>query len=127
LSYARAVIELRVDVELKDTIMAAMPKLVGVQVGPKVGFNLTKQVYISVSNMNGSSSSDKKKQADLSQEASGKGSLNMVPDSSSTTRIVEKIDKLEQQILNGKLMFVDDDEKLLYKADFTGIADSDSK
>nr|GEY44748.1 hypothetical protein [Tanacetum cinerariifolium] len=155
-SYARAVIELRVDVELKDTIVEAMPKLVvfghvlderpkqivsdvvkilknprqvtkGVQVGPKVGFKPTKQVYRFVSNMNGSSSSGKKKQADLSHEVARKGSLNMVPDSSSTTRIVEKIDKLEQQILDGKLMFVDDDEKPLYKADFTGIADSDSK
>ncbi|GKG14724.1 zinc knuckle CX2CX4HX4C containing protein, partial [Tanacetum coccineum] len=28
-SYARAMIELRADVELKDTIMVAMPKLVG--------------------------------------------------------------------------------------------------
>ncbi|GKG39469.1 hypothetical protein Tco_0463614, partial [Tanacetum coccineum] len=28
-SYARATIELRADVELKDTIMVAMPKLIG--------------------------------------------------------------------------------------------------
>nr|GEX95641.1 hypothetical protein [Tanacetum cinerariifolium] len=96
-SYARAVIERRVDVELKDTIVEAMPKLVvfchvlderpkqivsnvvkilknprqvtkGVQVGPNVGFKPTKQVYRSVSNMNGSSSSGKNKQADVSQE-----------------------------------------------------------
>ncbi|GJW43822.1 hypothetical protein Tco_0072621 [Tanacetum coccineum] len=71
-SYARAMIELRADVELKDTIMVAMPKLVGegfytctirveyewkplsqaprgVLVGPKMGFKSVKQVYILVS------------------------------------------------------------------------------
>ncbi|GJY89521.1 hypothetical protein Tco_0504717 [Tanacetum coccineum] len=60
-------------------------------------------------------------------KAAGKGSLNVVPDSSSTTPIVEKIAKLERQILDGKLMCVDDDKKPLYKAGSTGIADSDSK
>nr|GFC05576.1 hypothetical protein [Tanacetum cinerariifolium] len=33
----------------------------------------------------------------------------------------------EQQILEGKFMFVDDDGKPLYKVDSTGIADSDSE
>ncbi|GJV48329.1 hypothetical protein Tco_1438541 [Tanacetum coccineum] len=47
--------------------------------------------------------------------------------SSSTTPIVEKIDQLERKILERKLMFLDDDGKPLYKADFTSIADSDSE
>ncbi|GJR63783.1 hypothetical protein Tco_1505945 [Tanacetum coccineum] len=53
--------------------------------------------------------------------------LNMTHGSSSTTPILEKIDKLERKILDGKFMFVDDDGKPLYKADFTGIANSDSE
>ncbi|GJZ08408.1 ribonuclease H-like domain-containing protein [Tanacetum coccineum] len=44
-----------------------------------------------------------------------------------STPIVENIDKLERQILDGKLMFVDDDGKPLYKADSMGIANSDSE
>ncbi|GKE34689.1 hypothetical protein Tco_1454011, partial [Tanacetum coccineum] len=60
-------------------------------------------------------------------KTAGKGSLNVAPGSSSTIPIVENIDKLERQILDGKLMFVDDDGKPLYKADSMGIANSDSE
>nr|GEV61536.1 hypothetical protein [Tanacetum cinerariifolium] len=83
-SYARAMFELRADVELKDTIVVAVLKLVenclgclknivskclrGLQVGPKLGFNLTKQVYQPVSKMNGASSSGKKKQVRLTRQ-----------------------------------------------------------
>ncbi|GJS51604.1 hypothetical protein Tco_0624966 [Tanacetum coccineum] len=83
-SYARAMIELRADVELKETIMVAMPKLVGldvvknlktpiqaakgVQVSPKVYFKPTKQVYRPVSNKINASTSGKKKQAELSSQ-----------------------------------------------------------
>ncbi|GJW50509.1 hypothetical protein Tco_0091860 [Tanacetum coccineum] len=45
-----------------------------------------------------------------------KGSLNVAHGSSSNTHIIEKIDKIERQILDGKLTFVNDDEKPLYKA-----------
>ncbi|GJW33346.1 hypothetical protein Tco_0053378 [Tanacetum coccineum] len=70
----------------------------------------------------------KKKQAGLSrQEVTGKGCLTVAPDSLSTTPIAERIDKLERQILDGKLMFVDDDGKSLYKADSMVNADSDSE
>ncbi|GKC80361.1 hypothetical protein Tco_1131135 [Tanacetum coccineum] len=65
-SYARAMIELRVDVELKGTIVMAMPKLVdvhknlknprqvarGIQVGTKVAFKQLNQVYRPVSDRN---------------------------------------------------------------------------
>ncbi|GKB43866.1 hypothetical protein Tco_0888808 [Tanacetum coccineum] len=60
-------------------------------------------------------------------KADGKGSLNVAPDSSSTTHIVEKIDNLERQILDEKLMFLDNDENSLYKANSKGIVDSDSE
>nr|GEW25190.1 hypothetical protein [Tanacetum cinerariifolium] len=63
-SYTRVMIKLRADVELKDTIIVAMPKLVdvvknlknprqavrGVSVGLKVGFKLVKKLYRHVSN-----------------------------------------------------------------------------
>ncbi|GJU12182.1 hypothetical protein Tco_1134578 [Tanacetum coccineum] len=88
ISYTRAMIDLPADVELKDTIVVAMPKLVdeyrknivsdvvknlrnsrqavrGVQFGPKVGFNPTKQVYILVSYKNNANTSGKKMQAEV--------------------------------------------------------------
>nr|GEV75675.1 hypothetical protein [Tanacetum cinerariifolium] len=76
LSYAIAMIELQADVELKDTIMVAMPKLVyvkknlknprqaarGVHVSMKVAFKPLKQVYRLGSNRNNASSIGIKKQ-----------------------------------------------------------------
>ncbi|GKG23661.1 hypothetical protein Tco_0391697 [Tanacetum coccineum] len=47
--------------------------------------------------------------------SAGMGSLNVAHGSSSNT-IIDKIDKVERQILDGKLMFMDDDGKPLYKA-----------
>ncbi|GJS72000.1 reverse transcriptase domain-containing protein [Tanacetum coccineum] len=91
-SYARAMIELQADLELKDTIMVAMPKLVGerfytctirveyewkplsqaprgVPVGPKVGFKPVKQVCRPVSkNNNANTSGNKKKDAKSRKE-----------------------------------------------------------
>ncbi|GKA28555.1 hypothetical protein Tco_0714800 [Tanacetum coccineum] len=54
----------------------------------------------------------------------GKGSLNVAHGSSSNTPIIDKIDKLERQILDGKLMFVGDDMNPLVP---TGNVDSDSE
>ncbi|GKA83633.1 transcription repressor OFP8-like protein [Tanacetum coccineum] len=113
--------------ELKDSIMVAMPKLIGegfnmctkivsdvvknlnnprqttrgVSVGPKVSFKSTKQVYRHVSNKNGASTSGKKKQAEVSRQ---------------------EIYKLEHKILDDKLMFVDDDGNPLVP---TGNVDSE--
>ncbi|GJS40295.1 zinc finger, CCHC-type containing protein [Tanacetum coccineum] len=176
---------LRADVEMKDTIMVVMPKLVGewsymctirveyewiplmyssckvfghfvdeclkkivsdvvknlrnprqaargVLVGPKVGLKPTKQFYKPISIKNSANTSGKKKQAELYEWGEFKGCwegifFNVAPGSSSTTPIVEMIDQLERKILERKLMFLDDDGKPLYKADFTSIADSDSE
>nr|GEU57347.1 hypothetical protein [Tanacetum cinerariifolium] len=168
-NYAKAIIEFRADVELKDTIwwlclnllvrssicvlfmlsmsgnLSGTPRqaAIGVHVGPKVGFKPTKQVYRPVSNKNSSSTSDKKKKVELSSQnvshsnpfdalnyveddddfdtngrnlkSTRKRSLNVAHDCSSDTHIIEKINKLERQIFDGKLTFVDDDEKPLYK------------
>nr|GEX88977.1 hypothetical protein [Tanacetum cinerariifolium] len=46
---------------------------------------------------------------------------------SSTSLIVENIDKQERQLLDWKLMFVDDDGNPLYKADSKGVANSNSE
>ncbi|GJU32559.1 hypothetical protein Tco_1176148 [Tanacetum coccineum] len=107
------------------------------KVGPKVGFKPVKQVYKPVSNKNGANTSGKKKQAEVprkevsnsnlfyalnsvendddlgtnegNSKSTGNGSLNVVHGSSSNTPIIDKIDKLERKILDGKLIFVDDD------------------
>ncbi|GKB41594.1 hypothetical protein Tco_0886536, partial [Tanacetum coccineum] len=121
----------------------------GVSVGPKVSFKSTNRP---VFNKNGASNSDKKKQVEVSrQEVSnlnpfdalnsikndddlgtngrnlklaGKGSLNVAHGSSSNIPIIDKIDKLERQILDGKLMCVDDDGNPLVP---TGNVVSDSE
>nr|GEW83496.1 hypothetical protein [Tanacetum cinerariifolium] len=88
LSFIRGMIKLRANVKLKDTIMVDVLKLVGegfskctigvecewkpsrqavrgVQVGPKVGFKPTKQVYQPVAKKNGANTSGKKKKDGL--------------------------------------------------------------
>ncbi|GJY85183.1 hypothetical protein Tco_0499209 [Tanacetum coccineum] len=175
-SYARAMIELQADVDLKDTVVVAMPKLKnlknpmqaarGVQVGPNVTFNPLKQVYRPVSNRNNASSSGKKKQDVVASKevsnsnpfdvlnsvekdddlgtnkghskSAGKGrkfdvflfeqgSFNVVSSITNTTPIVERIDKIERQIINGKLALVDDDGKPLPKVVFTENVDFNSE
>ncbi|GKB19321.1 hypothetical protein Tco_0853244 [Tanacetum coccineum] len=61
----------------------------------------------------------------VSNGGSSKESLNVAHDSSSNTPIIEKIDKLERQILDEKLMFVDDDGKPLHKVASTVNVESD--
>nr|GEZ48177.1 hypothetical protein [Tanacetum cinerariifolium] len=117
-------IDLRADEELKDSIMVAMSKLVGVPVDPNVSIKSTKQIYKLVSNKNGASTSCKRKQAEVSrQEDSNSNSFdalnsikndddlgtNVAHGSSSNTPIVNKNHKLKRQVLDGKLMFVNDD------------------
>ncbi|GKD74226.1 reverse transcriptase domain-containing protein, partial [Tanacetum coccineum] len=85
----RAMIELRVDVELKDTIVVAMPKLVEhrnpsqdprvVSVGPKVGFKPVKQVYRLVFKKNNvNTSGNKKKDAESRKEVSNPNSFDVL-------------------------------------------------
>ncbi|GJU89184.1 hypothetical protein Tco_1301607 [Tanacetum coccineum] len=80
-SYVREMIELRADEELKDTIMEAMPKLRHVSISKDdddLGYN------------------------ERELKSSGKGSSHVVHGSSGNTPIIDKIDKLERQILNVK-------------------------
>ncbi|GJR97503.1 hypothetical protein Tco_0269677 [Tanacetum coccineum] len=143
-SYAGAMIELRVDKELKNTIVVAMPKLVGeghvldefpkkiisdvvknsntprqatrdVPVGLKVSFKSTKQIYKHVSNKNGASTSGKKKQAEVARQEV----INSNP--------FEALNLIENDDDLGKLLLVDDDEKPLPKVVSTTNANSDSE
>ncbi|GJY62887.1 hypothetical protein Tco_0464347 [Tanacetum coccineum] len=158
-SSTKALIEVRADVELKDNIVVAMPKLVGagfytyecpknkvsdvvknmknpsqthrgVLVGPKLGFQPTKQVYRQVSKKNNvSTSGNKKKDVVPTEEANSSGSLfwNAKSSSTSTTLIVEKIDKIERLIIDGTASLVDDEGILLKKVDSSGDHDSDDE
>ncbi|GJZ72252.1 nucleotide-diphospho-sugar transferase [Tanacetum coccineum] len=200
-SYARAMIELRADIELEDNIMTAMPKITeegyytcnirveyewkpprctcckvfghvleecpknigagaiknlkktsqtlkGIPVGQKLGFK-PKQVYHPVSKKSTANTYGKKMNNSESTKeviksnpfevltsidndvalgtnggisnSADKGTINF---SSSNTSIGEKIDKIERQICEGKVRFVDDDGNPLVP---TGIVDSDSE
>ncbi|GJW90426.1 hypothetical protein Tco_0167979 [Tanacetum coccineum] len=157
-SYARAVIEFRADVELKNTIVVAMSKLVFGHVLDECPKNIRSNV---VKNLKTHRQLARvpalvvKKQAELSSQKvsnanpfdalnsiedgddmgtngensklAGKESLNVGHGSFNNTPIIEKIDKLERQILDGKLTFVDDDGKPLYKVVTKGNEDSESE
>ncbi|GJR89068.1 retrovirus-related pol polyprotein from transposon TNT 1-94 [Tanacetum coccineum] len=87
-----------------------------------MNFN-TKKIYRPVSNNNDVSTSGKKKQAEVSrQDVSNSNSFDAF-NSIENDDDLDKIDKLERQILDGKLMNVDDDGNALVP---TGNADSDS-
>ncbi|GJX14104.1 hypothetical protein Tco_0205862 [Tanacetum coccineum] len=106
------------DVELKDTIVVAMPKLVGESSDVVKNLKTPRQAARDDNDFgtNGQNSN-----------LVGNGPLNVVHGSSSNTPIIEKIDKLECQILNGKLTFVDDDRKALYMVITKGNEDSESE
>nr|GFB29810.1 hypothetical protein [Tanacetum cinerariifolium] len=55
------------------------------------------------------------------------GFFNVASSSTSTTLIVKRIDKIERQIIDEKLILVDDDGKPLPKVVFTENMDSDSE
>ncbi|GJT02624.1 probable arabinosyltransferase ARAD1 [Tanacetum coccineum] len=174
-SYARAMIELRADVELKDNIVEC-PKNIGadetknlkkpsqtprgVPVGQKVGFKSAKQVYQPISkkttantsgpknkNMEPTKEVSKSNPFDVltpvendvvlgtnggtsnlaSQEVNSSGSSfwNVNSSSPSTTSIIEKIDKIEKLIIDGKVTLVDDEGKPLEKVESSGDYDSE--
>ncbi|GJX26883.1 hypothetical protein Tco_0233179 [Tanacetum coccineum] len=122
-SYARAMIELRADVELKDNIVVAMPKItkegyytcnIRVKYEWKPPRCACCKVLTSVENdvelgTNGETSNF------ASQEANTSGSLfwNVDSGSPSTTPIIEKIDKTEKLIIDGRVTLVDDEGKPL--------------
>nr|GEV22651.1 hypothetical protein [Tanacetum cinerariifolium] len=124
----------------------------GVLVGPKVSFKSTKQIYKPVSNKNGVSTSGKKKQVEVSRQEVNNlnlfDKLNLIENnhelgtnggnsssdekgvassSISTTPIAEMIDKFKRQLIEGKLLLVNDYGKPLPKVVSTVNKDSDSE
>ncbi|GJS58797.1 hypothetical protein Tco_0653581 [Tanacetum coccineum] len=123
-SYARAMMEVRANIELKETIVVAMPKFVGegfymcTILGSSMSGNLL-SVRVARQATRGVMIGPKVENDDelgmnrgISKSA-GKGSVNVAHGSSSNTPIIDKIDKLELQMLDGKLIFVDDERNLL--------------
>ncbi|GJW78227.1 hypothetical protein Tco_0139909 [Tanacetum coccineum] len=137
-SYARALIEVRSDVELKDNIVVAMPKLVG------EGF-YTCNVRIEYDwkpprcskKYNVSTSGKRKKDAELKIEVSKSNSFNVLNsvendvylDSSSisTTSNVKKTDKIERLIIDGMATLVDDEGKPLTRFYSSGAHNSEDE
>nr|GEU61454.1 hypothetical protein [Tanacetum cinerariifolium] len=129
-SYARVMVELRADVELKNNIVVAMPKITreghytcndtdagekktvkkpsqtfqGVPVGPKWVLNLKKNIDLFPKSL---------------MLLSGSTFMNIDNDEefASNTHIGEKIDKIERQIDEGKLRLLDNDENPLVPTD----------
>ncbi|GJY36601.1 beta-caryophyllene synthase, partial [Tanacetum coccineum] len=151
-SYARALIEVRVDVELKDDIVDECPKNIdsdvvknikkpgqatrGVSVGPKKNVEPTIEfshsnpfdVLNSVKNdvdlgTNGGTSNLASKKAN----SSGFSFWNVEFSSTSTTPIVEKIDKIERLIIDGKVTLMDEEGKPLANVDSSGDHDCDDE
>ncbi|GKA62889.1 retrovirus-related pol polyprotein from transposon TNT 1-94 [Tanacetum coccineum] len=180
LSAITTLIEVRADVELKDNIMVAMPKLVGegfytcnvrVEYGWKssrcayckvfghVQDECPKNIDSDVNNVNTSGNKKKNMEPTIeasnsnpfdvlnsiengvylgnnggtsnmaSKEANSSGSLfwNVKSGSTSTTPIVEKINKMERLIIDGKVTLVDDEGKPLTKVDSSGDHDSEDE
>ncbi|GJV04395.1 hypothetical protein Tco_1337964 [Tanacetum coccineum] len=95
--YASAMIELRADVELKENIVAAMPKIT------REGYYTCNIVLSMSGNL-----------LDV-PVVSGSSFWNMDASSPTTTPIIKKIDKIEKLIIDGKVTLVDDEGKPLEK------------
>ncbi|GJV20783.1 hypothetical protein Tco_1369803 [Tanacetum coccineum] len=131
-SYARVMIELRADVELKDNIVVAMPKIT--KEGPYI-CNVRVEYewkpprcssckifgHIHEECPKNTGASEKKNVKKPSQTSRG---VEPTIECASNTPIVAKIDKIERQIGEGKLRLLDNDGNPLVP---TGIVESDSE
>ncbi|GJX31318.1 hypothetical protein Tco_0241173, partial [Tanacetum coccineum] len=153
-SYARAMIELWADVELKDTILVAIPKLNGeggmsknpglgvaknlkkpsqaprgVLVSSKVGFKPVKQAYRPVSTQPTTNTSrNKKNDVEPTKKVSNSNLfdvLNSVKNDLDLGTNRGTSNLFEKLIINGKVTLVDDEGKLVKKVDYS--VDHDSK
>nr|GEU90066.1 hypothetical protein [Tanacetum cinerariifolium] len=145
--YARALIEIQADVELKDNIVVAMPKPVGErfytcnvrvdtsgnkkndaeptkEVSKSNSFDVLNSVENDVdlgTNCRTSNLISKK------ANSSGSSFWNVDPSSTSTTLIVEKFNKMKRLIIDGMATLVDDEGKLLTMVDSSGDHDSEDE
>nr|GFB24106.1 hypothetical protein [Tanacetum cinerariifolium] len=147
-SYARAMIEVRANVELKDIIMVAMPKLSregfhtfgcseelekasqatrGVSVGRKFGFKPAKEYRPVSKKPTANTGGNKKKCVEPTKAVSNSNLFDVLNSVKNDGELgtVDKIGKLEKLVMDGKVTLVDDDGKLLKNVDYLG--DHDSK
>nr|GFA79412.1 hypothetical protein [Tanacetum cinerariifolium] len=131
-SYARVMIELRADVELKDNIVVAMPKITGE--GHYISVNKKCVVpNIEVSNPNPFevlNSVDNDMELGTNRGgATSSGSSFMSVDNSSTntTPIKDKIKKFEELLTSGKATRVDEAGNPLKKVEFPDDYDSEGE
>ncbi|GKA62604.1 putative reverse transcriptase domain-containing protein [Tanacetum coccineum] len=126
-SYVRAMIELRTDVNLKDNIMAAMSKITRegtIHVSKSNPFDVLTSVENDVElGTNGGTISLASQEAHSSRSSF----WNVNSSSPSTTHVIEKIDKIEKLIIDGKVTLVDDEGKPLEKVDYSGDYDSEDE
>ncbi|GJZ78021.1 hypothetical protein Tco_0642693 [Tanacetum coccineum] len=153
-SYARALIELRANVELKETIVDECPKnivsdvaknlknpsqaLRGVPVGHKVGFKTIKHIYRPLSrknnaNINGIKKKDAKSRKEVSNPNpfdvlnSVENDVDFGSSSTNTIPIIDKINKIERLIIDRKFILVDDEGKPLKKVYSLGDHDNEDE
>ncbi|GJW71875.1 hypothetical protein Tco_0128792 [Tanacetum coccineum] len=89
-------------------------------VGQKMGFK-PKQVYQPVSKKHTANTSrNKNKNVEPTKE-------NVNSSSPNTTPVIEKIDKIEKLIIDGKVTLVNDEGKPLEKVDYLGVYDSEDE
>nr|GEY41301.1 hypothetical protein [Tanacetum cinerariifolium] len=115
-SYARAMIKLRADVELKDNIVAAMPKINW----GRLLYLGNKPFEVLTSVENDEELGTNRGASNLTSKAtnsSGSSFWNAESSSPSTTPTIEKINKMENLIIDGKAILVNDEGKPLRKVD----------
>ncbi|GJS94303.1 hypothetical protein Tco_0801271 [Tanacetum coccineum] len=147
--YARAMIELQTDVELKDNIVLNMPKITGdgfytcnirvvYEWKPprcaccKVFGHVQKECLKNIGageTKNLKKPSQTPKGVPVGQKANSSGSSfwNVDSSSPSTTPIIEKIDNIEKLIIHGKVTLMDDEGKPLEKVVSLGDYDSEDE
>ncbi|GJT81856.1 putative ribonuclease H-like domain-containing protein [Tanacetum coccineum] len=154
-SYARVMIELRTDMELKDNIMVALPKIMGegrnvprisdwvwrrnlknpsqisrvVPVGPKLGFKPYKEYTPVPKKPTASPSGNKKKCVAHTNEANSSGSsfMNVKNSSTSNTPIIDKIRKFQDLLIDGQAILVDEAGVPLKKVECPSDYDSEDE
>nr|GEY70830.1 hypothetical protein [Tanacetum cinerariifolium] len=110
-------IELRVDVKLKDTIVVVMPKING-----EGFYTCTVRVENEWKPSRWWSNLDKN-----GANSSGSSFWNVKNNSTSTTPIMDKIGKFENLIIDGQAIFMDEAGNPLNKVEYPGDHDSDDE
>ncbi|GJZ33513.1 hypothetical protein Tco_0578949 [Tanacetum coccineum] len=151
-NYARAMIKLRADVELKDTIVVVMPKIMnrggmskniglgvaknlkkpsqtsrGVPVGSKVGFKPHKEYRHVSKKPTASSSGTNERTTNLVNNrvnSSGFSFMNVENNSTRTNPIIDKIGKFKDLLISGQAILVDEAGNPLKKVECLGDYDS---